>query len=99
MRKWRDRGDVIYLRLQSGVLENKTQVLRDLLGPSPLFNLWRENEEVGRDSLSTFSHFLFISSLSIKFPISKIVIFCRKMLYMALLSRMSQKINIRALRK
>ena len=61
---------------------------------------WGENEEMKRDSLFTFSHFLFISSLSIKFPISKIVIFCRKMLNMALLSRMSQKkLNIRAMGK
>ena len=28
---------------------------------------WRENEEKERDSLSTFPHFLFISSLSIHF--------------------------------
>ena len=38
---------MIYLKLQSGVLENKTQVLRDLSRSSPHVNLWRENEEVG----------------------------------------------------
>ena len=29
-------GDVLYMKLQSGVLENETQ---DVLGPSPLVNL------------------------------------------------------------
>ena len=34
---------------------------------------WRENEEMEKDSLSTFPHFLFISSLSIHF-LSKILL-------------------------
>ena len=42
---------------------------------------WRENKEMEKDSLSTFSHFLY------PFPISKIVSFGRKMLNWALLSR------------
>ena len=37
---YHSHGDVIYMKLQSGVLENKTQVLRDLLGQSPLVNLY-----------------------------------------------------------
>ena len=45
---------------------------------------WRENEEMKRDS---FPYFLLLYP----FPITKIVSFCRKMLNMALLSRMSQK--------
>ena len=32
---------------------------------------WREYEEMERDSLSTFSHFLFILSLSINFILSQ----------------------------
>ena len=32
---------------------------------------WRENEEMERDSLSTFPHFLLISSLSIHFLYQK----------------------------
>ena len=44
---YHSHGDVIYMKLQSGVLENKTQVLRDLSRSSPHVNLWRENEEVG----------------------------------------------------
>ena len=51
----------------------------------------KENEEMERDSLSTFRQFLFISSLSIHFLYQKIVSFCFKMLNTALLSRMSQK--------
>ena len=48
---------------------------------------------------------LYIYSLSLyflplyPFPISKFVTFCRKMLNTAFLSRMSQKLNIRAMRK
>ena len=52
---------------------------------------WRENEEMERNSLSTFPYFLFISSLSIHFLYKKIAAFCRKMLNTALLSRVSQK--------
>ena len=48
---------------------------------------WGENEEVEKDSVSTFPHFLFISFLSIISYFS----FCRKMLNMALLSRITQK--------
>ena len=39
---------------------------------------WRENEEMERDSLSTFSHFLFISSLSIHFLYQKLSHFVAK---------------------
>ena len=40
---------------------------------------WRENEEMKRNSLSTFTHYLFISSLSLHFLyLSKFVTFCRK---------------------
>ena len=59
---------------------------------------WRENEEGERFTLyiSTFS----LSCLPLyPFPISKFVTFCRKMLNSAFLSRMSQKLNIRAMRK
>ena len=50
-----------------------------------------------KDSLSTFS--LFFLPLY-PFPKSKIVTFCRKMLNMALLLRVSQKkLNMRAIRK
>ena len=51
---------------------------------------WREYEEIVKDSLSTFPHFLFISPLPIHF-LSKIFRFCRKMLNRTLLSRMSQR--------
>ena len=46
---------------------------------------WTQNEQIERDSLSTFPHFLFITSLSIHF-LSKIVHFYREMLNTALLS-------------
>ena len=51
---------------------------------------WREKEEMEKDLLSTFLHFLFISSLSIHFQV-KVVSFCCKMFNTAPLSRMSQK--------
>ena len=50
---------------------------------------WTQNEQIERDSLSTFPHFLFITSLSIHF-LSKIVHFYREMLNTALLSWKSQ---------
>ena len=58
---------------------------------------WREHEEIKRDSLSTFPHFLLFSSLSIH--LSKIVSFCRKMLQTALCRECHKKLNIRATRK
>ena len=39
---------------------------------------WRENEEMERDSLFTFPHFLFISSLSIRFLYQKLSYFVTK---------------------
>ena len=39
---------------------------------------WRENEEMERGSLSTFPHFLFISSLSIHFLYQKLSYFVSK---------------------
>ena len=60
---------------------------------------WREYEEMEKNSPSPFPHFLFISPLSVHFLYQKFVTFCRKMLKRALLSRMSQKVNIRAMRE
>ena len=51
---------------------------------------WRDNEEMERDLLATFPHFLFISSLFIDFLYQKLS-FCCKTLNTALLSQMSQK--------
>ena len=53
---------------------------------------WRGNGERSTLYISSFS--LYFLPLY-PFPISKNVTFCRKMLYTALLSRMSQKLNIR----
>ena len=39
---------------------------------------WREHAEMEGDSLSTFPHFLFISSLSIHFPYQKLSHFVAK---------------------
>ena len=50
---------------------------------------WRDKEEMERKFLPSFH----------PFPISKFVTFCCKMLNTAFLSRMSQKLNIRAMRK
>ena len=42
---------------------------------------WRENEEMERDLLSTFPHFLFISSLSIHFQIKNCLILSQNVKY------------------
>ena len=39
---------------------------------------WRENDEIEKDSLSTFPHFLFISSLSVHFLYRKLSHFVAK---------------------
>ena len=43
-----------------------------LRGNGQRMRKWRENEEMEGDSLSTFPHFLFISSLSIHFLYQKL---------------------------
>ena len=73
---WYVQGYTTCCILASGMREN-VDIMRK----------WRGNGERMR-KLSTFTHFLFISSLSINFLYQN---FCRKMLNTALLSRMSQK--------
>ena len=51
---------------------------------------WRENAEMGKDSLSIFPHFLFISSLSINSYVTNFHIF-HEMLNTALKLQISQK--------
>ena len=50
--------------------------MRKWKGNGERMRKWSENEQIERDSLFIFPHFLFISSLSIHF-LSKIVTFCR----------------------
>ena len=58
--------------LQAGLRNSLHLCIRDA-------RKWRENEEMKRSSLSTFTHYLFISSLSLHFLyLSKFVTFCRK---------------------
>ena len=63
--------------------------MRKWRGNGERMRKWTQNEQIERDSLSTFPHFLFITSLSIHF-LSKIVHFYREMLNTALLSWKSQ---------
>ena len=66
--------------LQAGLRNSLHLCIRDA-------RKWRENEEMKRSSLSTFTHYLFISSLSLHFLyLSKFVTF-----WQTLLLRMSQK--------
>ena len=60
---------------------------------------WRYSEEMEKDSLTTLSNFLLISSLFIPFLKQKLVLFCRKMLVKAIWSRMSQKTEHTRLKK
>ena len=81
---------------------NLCSLAAGLRGNEERMRKWRGNgEEMEREwgngeTISSF--FLYILPLY-PFPISKLVTFCRKMLNTAFLSRMSQKLNIRAMRK
>ena len=67
-------------RIFSGV-PKLSEGLHNLLHPCILdARKWRENEKTERDSLSTFPHFLFISSFSIHFLYQKLSHFVAKCL-------------------
>ena len=70
--------------------------MRKWKGNGERMSEWRENGEMEREIFSTFS--LYFLPLY-PFPTSKLVSFCRKMLNTALMSRMSQKIYIGAVKK
>ena len=75
---------------------NRCSLAAGLQGNEERMRKWRGN---GDEMERKFPHsFLYILPLY-PFPISKFVTFCRKMLNTAFLSRMSQKLNIRAMRK
>ena len=84
-------------------LRGNGERMRKWRGNGERMRKWRGNGERMRKWRERFT--LKISSFSVyflplyPFPISEIVTFCRKMLNTALLSRISQKINIRAMRK
>ena len=75
--------------LASGMLEHGER-MRKCRGNGERIRKWRENEEMERFTLYISLFSLYFLPLY-PFPISKIATFCRKMLNMALLSRMSQK--------
>ena len=91
---------VLYIYIQG--CTNRCSLAAGLRGNEERMRKWRGNgEEMEREwgngeKISSF--FLYILPLY-PFPISKFVTFCRKMLNTAFLSRMSQKLNIRAMRK
>ena len=59
----------------------------------------REGEEMWRYSLSTFLHFLFISSLSIHFLYKKLSHFSQNVKYDTFVMNVTKTLNVRAMRK
>ena len=60
---------------------------------------WKENEEMERDLLSTFPHFLFFSSHYIHFLYQKLSHFVAKRYIRHFCREGHKKLNIRAMRK
>ena len=57
---------------------NRCSLAAGLRGNEERMRKWKENEEMKRDWLSTFPHFLFISFLFIHFPYQKLSHFVAK---------------------